>query len=533
MALYFDCSLESPPGSVVKCVAWHEKHAALAVCVKTPLLHRSVSPTAASWHPTRKLLAKGVFAVWKADARGRVQHNPLCRHDLGPAIVDCVAKPGPDAANSQHTKHLEHLARAAVSGDESALDMFADLSKSRIRLNTSWKEGLFFYVGTANGSVIYIDEKGSKKECLKLDSPVQQLLHGREKEFLIAISSDLQVVKFRVTTDGQTEEIESVKFSGQEGKAQITWAGKDLLSVATSDQSLRMWDLKNGDNFALLLDSALGFEKGECINTVSFMSNKGIIAAGTSSNKIAMWTSINVEKEAEPEDKWKLQAAISIDIPCTVVKWCPTHPVLAIGGEEGGMILTEQKMKWCLSTTMVAVQSGPRSVAEHIAVWNGKQVSMYEVSSAVGNYMGSFDCESSINALHDQSLFSIEQPKDPKDHPKGTVKQLIPMQENEGSVEIMAVNGNFVVFGTSTGCIKIYDLTRREAKAHSNTKHVKDLIKDFGSFNQMSCNCNGNKVAFICNRDNGIPDSRVFVYDCEVDKLESFDLATGTNETDD
>lgn len=37
---------------------------------------------------------EGVFAVWKCDARGRVQHDPLSRHDLGPAVTDCVARPG-------------------------------------------------------------------------------------------------------------------------------------------------------------------------------------------------------------------------------------------------------------------------------------------------------------------------------------------------------------------------------------------------------------------------------------------------------
>nr|XP_026689727.1 intraflagellar transport protein 140 homolog [Ciona intestinalis] len=80
MALYFDCLLESSPGSVVKCLAWHEQHAVLAVCTslveddsgavnlydkqgvkesKTPLMHRSTPPTTAAWHPTRKLLAVG------------------------------------------------------------------------------------------------------------------------------------------------------------------------------------------------------------------------------------------------------------------------------------------------------------------------------------------------------------------------------------------------------------------------------------------------------------------------------------------
>ncbi|XP_078482947.1 intraflagellar transport protein 140 homolog [Ciona intestinalis] len=654
MALYFDCILESSPGSVVKCLAWHEQHAALAVCTslveddsgavnlydkqgvkesKTPLMHRSTPPTTAAWHPTRKLLAvgwengevlvwndqekelheipslhmkplstitwssngsrlatgdkEGVFAVWKADARGRVQHNPLCRHDLGASVVDCVVKQGIFFA-------FAYLARAAVSGDETALDMFADMKKSANRINSrpTRTEGVTFYVGLSNGGIHYIDEKGLNNECLKLDSPIQQLLFNKEKDFLVAISTDLQVIKMKVMSDGSTEEMESVKFSGQEGKAKLAWAGGHLLAVATSDQSVRLWDLVNGDNFALLLDENMGFEKGESINNVSYLPGKGVLSAGTSGGRIAMWNSVAIGKDSkvEAEDRWKLQSAISLEIPCNILKWCPNHPVLAVGGGEGALLLTEQKMKWCLSSTMVAIQSGPRSVAvdfigrkpekestliglglspqhlkqplnrpsghiefettipyngiaaasEHIAVWNGKQVSMYEITSSAGVFKGSFECESSINALHDQSLFSVEQPKDPKDRPKiqvrnfqGTVKQLLSMQENEGGVDMMSVNGNFIVVGTSTGCIKIYDLTRREAKAHNNTKQMRDLFQDFGSFNQMSVNCVGSKVAFTYKHENGVPDFRVFVYDCERDRLEFFDFSTGTNENDD
>ena len=39
-------------------------------------------------------LQEGVFALWKVDARGRAQYDPIVRHKLGPAVTTCIAKPG-------------------------------------------------------------------------------------------------------------------------------------------------------------------------------------------------------------------------------------------------------------------------------------------------------------------------------------------------------------------------------------------------------------------------------------------------------
>jgi len=46
-------------------------------------------------------------------------------------------------------------------------------------------------------------------------------------------------------------------------------------------------------------------------------------------------------------------------------------------------------------------------------------------------------------------------------HLQGTVKQLIPLQENEGRPTIITVAGNFMIYGTDEGYMRVYDLSRR------------------------------------------------------------------------
>ena len=47
------------------------------------------------------------------------------------------------------------------------------------------------------------------------------------------------------------------------------------------------------------------------------------------------------------------------------------------------------------------------------------------------------------------------------DYFQGTVKQLISLSEIEGQPTVITVAGNFMVYGTDEGYMRVYDLTRR------------------------------------------------------------------------
>ncbi|XP_076809284.1 intraflagellar transport protein 140 homolog [Clavelina lepadiformis] len=607
---------------------------------KGTLMQKSSLPTVIVWHPSRKLLAvgwengdvliwndqekelhevprglhtasisallwissgarlgsgdkEGVWAAWTTDARGRVQHDPIYRLSLGEEITDCVSKPSGAEETDLDTRNIASLAKAAVSGDERALDLLADYKSSlssRMKLSTSRKALLSFYVGLSSGAIFCIDDKGGKTECVKLDNSIQKLLYSQKDNFLAAISYDLQVVKCKIHDDERLVEMERVKFSGQEGKAQITWAGNSLLAAATGDRSLRLWDLKSGDNYTLPLQNSCGFTEDEYINCVAYYSSKGVLAAGTDQNRVAIWRMVTgtTHSKVEPEDRWKLQPAVSIKLSCQKVEWCWKQTVLSASGDKGTLLLIEQKPSSALSEILLAVQTDPRTLSidfigqksseqpaitgmtpahisqlttkrgghtelqtdiyfkglvaasENIAVWNGKQASVYEVTQHGQSHIGTFTCTSSINSLNDQSFFSIDKPKDSKDQSKiqvrnfqGTVKQLIHFQDNEGSPILLSISGDFLVVGTNAGYVKVYDLSRRDAKAHGNSKCMLELIENFGLLQAITCNSAGNKIAFLCKKDNNVPDSKIYIYDCEVEKLESFDFETGANDLED
>ena len=61
------------------------------------------------------------------------------------------------------------------------------------------------------------------------------------------------------------------------------------------------------------------------------------------------------------------------------------------------------------------------------------------------------------------------------------MKQLIPLQENEGRPCVISVTGNFMVYGTTEGFIRVFDLSRR----YDNVK--KDVGDKLLNLSRFTC----------------------------------------------
>ena len=84
---------------------------------------------------------------------------------------------------------ISGLARAAVAGDESALDMFTNMSyNSGSRRGSRFEppsENLNCYAGSASGIIYFLNENGSCMEVLQADGAVKYLLHYSLNDLII------------------------------------------------------------------------------------------------------------------------------------------------------------------------------------------------------------------------------------------------------------------------------------------------------------------------------------------------------------
>ncbi|CAH1793664.1 unnamed protein product [Owenia fusiformis] len=174
---------------------------------------------------------------------------------------------------------------------------------------------------------------------------------------------------------------------------------------------------------------------------------------------------------------------------------------------------------------------GTYTTGENVAIWNGRKLVVYEITGDKSTIRaaGTFSTESTICCLYEQNVYTIEQGKVQVRTFQGTVKQLISFTEVEGqpvTLEVCSV-------GTENGIIKLYDLSRREAKQIGTAKNMTDVISHFGGFVSLRCNCAGNKVSLCIKKPNGSTDSKLYIWDTELDTLQYFNFETGKGEQDD
>ncbi|XP_076827042.1 intraflagellar transport protein 140 homolog isoform X2 [Brachyhypopomus gauderio] len=617
MAVYFDHRVEAPDSNgTASLLAWHSNQPLLAVGSVNPaaggsvdvylkqgehvgLCHvqRSFSPSLLRWHPTRALLAvgwdtgetlilthphgevtllppdthascitmlewsfsgtrlvtgdqAGVMVMWKVDARGKLHGNHVMKQHYNKPLTHCIFKPMPP------TEDMAMLARAAVSGDEDALDKFnwKKSNKGVGAFSPGSQDGLTIYASTADGCVYSVDEQGRSVCLLTVEGRVQNLFYSERRSVLAVVTDSLLLSQFSLGPEGGAQELSRVKLSRRGGpSADIVWTEGGLLITASGEQHVRLWDLEGDDNCVLSLDENLGFEKGELLNCVSYCTAKDVLAAGTNRGRVALWQMTTVtNQKGETKTQWELQTPTELEGNITQLQWGSSLHLLAVSSSGSVLILSEHVMCSHYSQQVAAVQVTPTQLSlsyfstdtqltlrtdthiravqvgkDTVTVWDGRCVTVYETSGPALRHTGSFQCDSVALAVYEENIYTVEPNRVQVRTPQGTVKQLLVFSEAEGSPVLLSVGGSYLAVGTDTTHVRVFDLSRREAKPLCNAKNMAELIPELGALRSVKCNANGNQLSMLVTQINGRPDHRVYFYDVEMDRVSHFDFFTG------
>ena len=147
----------------------------------------------------------------------------------------------------------------------------------------------------------------------------------------------------------------------------ISWVSAGQLAITSGEMNIRIWNLKNDDNFVLSYDSGDGTNKStsEFITCLDYCASKGILSAGTNSGYIAMWKSAG-GGDTMNEGGWKCLPRVHIGNAVRNMLWggaTGAPQVLALNTIRQVFFLFEQTRASHFHGGVSAVQTSPNELA--------------------------------------------------------------------------------------------------------------------------------------------------------------------------
>nr|CAD7263176.1 unnamed protein product [Timema shepardi] len=504
----------------------------------------------------------------------------LDKKQLSSVQADVVKRDYSDFVSKQEV--IEYLKQFTSSGDQLDNAWRPRTAGQRIMMQAG-SDNLCFYVSSITGVLFYFNEEGTCTEVLNTDgSMLKKLLFHERKDCLIVMTEGLNIGQFNVDSKGNLSEVMKVKLSGRSQETSMVWAGPGLVAVTTGDMLVRCLDLDTGENYLLETTSPSGAAAApaEAFTSLAYCSQKRVLCGGTNLGNIVMWkyspplpeldlgpgTSTSI---GDPSKGWVQQTPCSVPGAIKFLSWAHSEPLLAhsepllaVNTIIRVYVLKEQTLSAHYSHGVSAVQVSPSNLlvevlsedscpslglktdlqvsgvsvcTDHVVVWSSKTLVVYQLTidtsgeeaKLTANVAGSFACEAEAVYVYEQSVVVLQEERIQIRTFQGTVKQTLPFTDLEGQPICMQLCGHFLVVATSCGIIKIWDLSRREAKLHFRPKNLEEAVSDFGEVISASCNSNGTKVSISIAKSNFLPDTKLFLWDIESDSLQYFNFSTG------
>ncbi|XP_057670783.1 intraflagellar transport protein 140 homolog [Diorhabda carinulata] len=648
MTLYFETPVVFPEhGSISVNSVWHSNDPLLAVAsfsqerggfviifdelgeslktVNYPV-HRGFQVTTLAWHPTKIILVtgwengelriwngtdkdftnvvgphkapiaflgfseKGTRLVscdstgsvigWKVDSRGET--NLSFHLDLKESIIHLTFR---RTVKSNVEFDVEGLAKAAVNGDEHALDMFSNwrpkttARKFKIQDRT---DNVNFFVATQRGSLHYINTSGSCSKVFTTDGIViLNILFHPTKDSMLIMLEGFTICYFSVDYQGVLNEMARVKLSGRVqtrniGSQGITWAGNSCVAILTGDLTVRVWDIESNDNYVLptqmkLYDTQDKYQTvNEIFTCIAYCTLNQTLCGGTNIGRLYFWTKkqnyVNLEN---PEDAWELNNVNTISGTIKQLAWGSLMlrlPLLSVNCVTSVYIMKEQSICSSFSEKIWAIQKTSTQIliesdigeylleldaqvtnmsisTEILAFTTGRSILVYEIlwnntnidrakepsgDNGTNNFsvrrLTSFDDENESIRVYYKKIISMNAKTVSIFTWSGTFLFTIATGMAEGENIDIDVSSNFLTIFTMEGYLKIYDLSIEKPKLLTPVRTMFEMVPDFGEIIQAKTNSNGTKVAFTLAAANLVPDGKLYVWDIEIDTVAVYDF---------
>ncbi|XP_063697892.1 intraflagellar transport protein 140 homolog [Culicoides brevitarsis] len=502
----------------------------------------------------------GVLIGWRCDSNS--QMLTMFTHDLKEHLLHITFR---KTVASPVSAELSNLARAAVGGDESALDTLTNWrpkTAARNLAHSGVKDNHCFFAGTQSGILYYINQGGTCTEVFKSDnSPITQILWHEKREAIVALMEDMSLVHFSVSADGTLNDVDRVKLSGRipGHTGEISWAATDVLAIIIGDFTVRVWNIMTSET--QLLETNLP-ENGppaanQIFTCIAYCKESNTLCAGSNQGNLFTWKRI---KSQNFDETWQLSNITRVRGAIKHCLWgvCDTNKsCILVNCISNCFILKEQELLSLHNRSLSAVaktatqlnmedEKGVKGVLTtdypitdvcvnetDLVCTNGRQVYTYRIEKVSSEdqqdsylkvtLMGSFQSESRQIFIYDKNVAILNNNEAKIVSLSGVMLQELHFNDTEGKPIGMDLTNNWCTVFSMNGYIKVYDIAKHEPQLLI-TRNGYDLFENFGEVMYAKANATGTYLAMTIANENLIPDRKLYLWNIEKDKVMFFDF---------
>ncbi|XP_036142588.1 intraflagellar transport protein 140 homolog [Monomorium pharaonis] len=637
MTLYFDIRVQNPESASISTLAtWHNNYPLLAVAaysqdkggfvtiyddqgepvqdVESPG-HAVAQVTALGWHPEKTWLSAGwengelrvwpgdtgtqefnvivtphrdsitilqwsqyggrlvsadndgFIVGWKIDSRGQL--FMIFQHELKESFIQIAFRTVP----LKPAVDISGLAKAAVAGDERALDLFNSWRPRTAAPTaiTAQRDNYSFYIGTINGTIYFVDAQGQCKEVFNTNgAALNCLLYHQTRDSIIVMTEGLNIGHFQIDPiSGELTELTKVKLSGRSDASRATgttlcWIGGNTLAVLTGELAVRCWDLHTGDTYVLSppdLSNRNVATPQEICTSLAFCKNNDTLAAGTNLGTVYLWKRKCVSDC--DENAWP-----NVPESCTIhgtvkqLMWgvsLSRNSLLAVNCITNVFILHQQLMCAVYNDGVCASQLTPTQILlemdkqmytlktemqvqviavsrEYIAVSSGRQIIVNRINKGANlntSVLATFSCDTEKMLIYEHTLIVLTPTIIQLRSIEGSIIQMLPTLPEEGEPITMELTGHYLTVASLNGILKIWNLGKHEAKLHTRAMATYEAISDFAEIIEARCNSDCRCVSITVAMANLMPSSVLYIWDIESDQIHELDFGESDDLGDD
>ncbi|KAG5313583.1 IF140 protein, partial [Pseudoatta argentina] len=509
----------------------------------------------------------GSIVGWKIDSRGQLFMT--FHHELKESFSQIVFRTVP----LKPVVDVSGLAKATVAGDERAWDMFSSWRPRTAAPTTVpvQRDNHSFYIGTVNGIIYYVDVQGQCKEVLSTDGAVLHcLLYHQNRDSIIVMTEGLNIGHFQADSiTGELTELTKVKLSGRNDTSRTTsttlcWISRNTLAVLTRELAVRCWDIHTGDTYILSPPNSSNGNVAtpqEICTSLAFCKANDTLAAGTNLGTIYLWKRkcvLDCDENSWP----KIPETCAIHGTVKQLEWgvsLSRNSLLAVNCITNVFILHQQPMCAVYNNGVCASQLTPTQILlemdeqtyilkteiqvqiiavsrEYIVVSSGRQIVVNCINKGANlntNVLTTFNCDTEKILIYEHTLIVLTPTIIQLRSIEGSIIQTLPTLPEEGEPITMELTGHYLTVASLNGILKIWNLSKHEAKLHTRAMATYEAISDFAEIIEARCNSDCRCVSITVAMANLMPSSILYVWDIESDQIYEFDFGESDDIVDD